>query len=324
MSKTDPNTGAQDTTLPDRLRAFRGLDLNLFVVFALIYERRSLTAAGLALGLTQPAVSHALARLRKSLGDRLFVRQGSVVVPTTFAKSIIDDVLFALDTLRAGPLGEQRFDPATSVARFNIAMTAGMEIYLLPLLLKRLSVEAPNVVIRTTRVERGDVESQLARGELSFAIETDPPRSTHTRQRLLASDQLLTLSRKGNVLIAKGLDKATYLSAHHIAVSTRSDGGCIEDYELAKLGQRRHVVARCNTATAALRSIAETDLLLTLGYRQLITLEPNHDMALFDFPFDTLGLDGILYWHEDAESEPSSLWMRSLLVDAFDQIKPRQ
>ncbi|MFK7733997.1 MAG: LysR family transcriptional regulator [Pseudomonadales bacterium] len=302
---------------PVSLSAFRRLDLNLFVVFASIYEHGSLTAAGKAMGLTQPAVSHALARLRDSLNDDLFIRSGRSVVPTPFARRIIDDVHLALDRLRAGPLGEHRFDPLSSEARFRLSMTAGMEIFILPGLLKRMSTEAPNVFVSTTRVPHQQIELELMRGELSLAIDFDIPLNVEARRMALGHDELVTVARKNNPLIADGLDQDTYLMARHVTVNTLRSAGGVEDYELARLGLSRKIVARTATITSALRTAATTDYLVTLGRRQLNAIEPNHELAVFDFPFSAPRLEAVMFWHESFDKDPGNIWLRGMIADLF-------
>lgn len=303
--------------LPDRLRSFYKIDLNLFVVFAAIFEQGSLTAAGRTLNLTQPAVSHALSRLRTSLGDDLFVRKGGAVVPTPFAKSIIDDVHLALDTFRSGPLGERRFNPSTSTAVFRVSVTASMEVYLLPRILKRLSEEAPNTTIITARVERNDIDDALARGELSLAIDADAPINSHLSCLSLVKDELVTVSRKGNPISKKGIDKEVYLNAKHILVTTRSVDGGTEDYELARLGLRRYIVSRCVNVLAAVNSVAETDYLLTLGSKQLASTGAASQLEVFDFPFEGPQLEALLFWHNNVEKDPANIWLRQIVIDIF-------
>lgn len=303
--------------LPDRLRAFRRVDLNLFVVFATIHAQGSLTAAGQALGLTQPAVSHALARLRRALGDELFVREGSSLAATPFARGIIDDVHLALDTLRAGPLGERRFDPATSTAGFSIAMPMSMELFLLPPLLQRLAAEAPGVSLTTTRALRSRIEPELARGSLSMAIDAAGPIHADLRGRLLVRDDLVTVARKGHPLLHRGLSPRTYLEARHILVTARGSDGDIEDYELLRLGHRRHIVARCVNLVAALQAVARTDCLLTLGRRQLGGVPGDHGLTVFEFPFPGPHLDALLFWHERADQDPANRWLRQIVFDLF-------
>lgn len=312
------NKTNKNTLLSDRLRAFRGIDLNLFIIFASIYEHSSLTLAGQTLGLTQPAVSHALARLRDSLKDDLFVRKGSSVAPTPYARRIIGDVHLALDVLRSGPLGEDSFDASTSTLHFQISMTASMEVFLLPRILKQLEVEAPNVTISTTRVNLHDVNSLLASGELSLAIDLDTPTNTDLGCLSLIDDHLVTVTRKGNPLIENGkLSAKNYLKGKHILVATGNINAGPEDYELARIGEHRYITARCVNLNAALQTIPGTDYLLTLGRRQLSSNTPVHNLAIFDFPFSAPRMEALLFWHKSLDKDLANMWLRGVVSKQF-------
>jgi len=297
----------------ERVRAFRGVDLNLFIVFVSIYEQGSLTAAGRALGITQSAVSHSLARLRDTLDDPLFLRKGTSVVPTPFARGIVTDVYQALDLLRYGPLGENIFDPSKSTASFRIATSASLEIFLLPRLLKALSKQAPNIAVSMERVAQDQIENELARGELSFALDTKLPDKTQFKWRAVRSDDLITVSSRSNPSTSHGLDKNTYVEGTHILITPDKTGSGLEDMVLAEHNLKRHIIARCGTITSAIRSVAETNHLLTLGRGQLAAIEPNHDLAVFEFPFSSKKSEGYIVWHEIVDDDPAHLWLLELI-----------
>jgi DNA-binding transcriptional LysR family regulator len=300
---------------PDRVRIFRGIDLNLFVVFSAIYSQGSITIASEVLGITQSAVSHALSRLRNALNDELFTRRGTSMVPTPFAKSIIDDVHSALDSLRTGPLGFRQFDPSTSTLNFCIATTPGIEIYLLPPLLELLRKEAPNVTITSEHLSRHEVESGFSRGDLDMAISMDPPMYPEILRYTLRKDKFVTVTNKNNPLIKNGLDQETYLAAKHILISSYQSGGGLEEIEFARLGIKRNIVARCGTITSAVKSAEVTNYLLTLGVQKLEVIGLHPDLLIFDFPFPTQqALEGFLLWHESVDNDPANQWLRNIII----------
>jgi DNA-binding transcriptional LysR family regulator len=303
----------------DRVRAFRRIDLNLFVVFATIYEYRSLTTASYHLGLTQPAVSHSLARLREALNDRLFVRKGGVSVPTPFAHAIIDDVHKALEIIRSGPLGQQVFDPSTSTKNFRISMDSAMEAFLLPDLIQRMSRIAPGITITSTRVQRRDVETELARSDLSMALDIDFPFGQEIKRRTLGNDFPIVVGRKGNPLLKNGLSREAFLEGKHVIVTTRKAGVALDDYELAKQGYQRKITVRCSTLMVGLQIVANTDYLMSLGQEQLGVISPDDRLQVFDYPFEIPNVKTMLFWHENVNEEPGNVWMRELISKTLQQ-----
>lgn len=147
------------------------IDLNLFVVFDAIYSEGGVTGAARRLNLTQPAVSHALARLRHAFGDPLFARQGRALVPTPLARRAIGDVRAAIRGLSATLSGATGFQPETTQQTFTIGMRDITEIFLMPELVARLARTAPHVGISVVRVGRRALEGELAAGTVDVAVD---------------------------------------------------------------------------------------------------------------------------------------------------------
>jgi DNA-binding transcriptional LysR family regulator len=295
-------------------RALRGVDLNLFVLFEAVYSAGGLTAAASRLGLTQPAVSHALARLRTALGDALFVRQGPRMVPTPFARSLIGDVRTALDTLQDRLAGNHRFDPGTSETTFRIALRESTEVTLLPRLLERITNEAPFASFVSMRVSRRDFESELAGGGIDLAIDVAAPVSIDIRRRPLTADRHVVAARRDHPRLCDGLSIDAYLALGHVLVSSRRRGGALEDFELNRLGLRRRIALRCQSNIAALKVVERTDLLLTLPARQFSIFHGSPALESFELPFAIVPLDLQLYWHTSADNDPANVWLREIIA----------
>jgi DNA-binding transcriptional LysR family regulator len=157
------------------------VDLNLFIVFEAIYAEGSITRASLKMNLTQPAISHALNRLRQLFDDPLFERQGHVMVPTPLARSIIDPVRQSLRGFEVTLNGAERFDAATSGRSFSLALRDVLEASVLPPLMARMAQDAPTVGLNTLQVGRRELESELAAGTLDAAIDVMLPLSNEIR-----------------------------------------------------------------------------------------------------------------------------------------------
>jgi DNA-binding transcriptional LysR family regulator len=147
------------------------VDLNLFTVFEAIYSEGSVTRASQQLHLTQPAISHALNRLRQMFDDPLFVRQGQTMVSTPLARSIIEPVRQALRGLEMTLTDNGNFDPAQAVKLFNLALRDVLESTVLPPLLERITQQAPEINLAAIQVERRELVSELAAGTLDLAID---------------------------------------------------------------------------------------------------------------------------------------------------------
>ena len=303
-------------------RSLRGIDLNLFVLFEAVYSEGGLTAAASRLGLTQPAVSHALARLRAALGDPLFIRRGSRVAPTPFARSIIEDVRRALKILQERLEDHRRFDPGTSNAIFRLALGESVEKSLLLPLMMRLDKEAPGISIVSSRVNRRDVERELASGTMDLAIDVAAPASIDIHRSLLTADRLVVAARRGHPALKKGLTRDTYLQLRHILVSSRIRGGALEDFELNRLGLHRNVALRCHSVLAGLEVVSSTDLLLTLGEKPLEAFLPLFQVTTFPLPFEAAPIDLQLYWHASMDSDPANGWLRSTITQILNRREP--
>jgi DNA-binding transcriptional LysR family regulator len=295
------------------------IDLNLFVVLDTIYAEGNITRAAKALSLTQPAVSHALARLRELLGDPLFIRQGSNMLPTPMTRSLIGPVRQALQTLEVSVKHGNQFDPASSRRSFNLGLTGVLEARLLPPLIQLLQAQAPTVAINSVRVERRQLASELAAGKLDIAVDVLLQRPAEIHSTPLSRDALVVIARQDHPALQKGLDLETYLAQSHILVSSRRTGPGIEDVELARMGRQRQIGLRCQHYHAACHVVSASDLLTTMPehYAQIANLNlPNR---IYPLPLPTPTLDVYLYWHENAELDPANRWLRGVLGQLFPE-----
>ena len=226
-------------------------DLNLFVVFDAIYTEGSLTRAARVLNLTQPAVSHALGRLRDRLEDPLFVRQGARMVPTSRARAMVTPVRHALGGLQRCLSDEGGFDVADAERTFVVGLRDGLEGCLLPPLTAGILEEAPGVRLQSMTVARRQLATELASGRLDLAADVLLPLPDAIEHRPVMSGPLVVIMRPGHPLAGK-LDLPAYLAAQHVLVSSRREGPGMEDFGLSRLGYRRNIRLRCQHHMAAL------------------------------------------------------------------------
>jgi DNA-binding transcriptional LysR family regulator len=287
------------------------VDLNLFIVFEAIYAEGSITRASLKMNLTQPAISHALNRLRQLFDDPLFERQGHVMVPTPLARSIIDPVRQSLRGFEVTLNGVERFDAGSSERVFSLALRDVLEASVLPPLMARVARDAPLAGLSTLQVGRRELESELAAGTLDAAIDILLPLSNDIRRALLAADQTVVLVRRDHPLAQGKLDLDAYLKLEHIQTSSRRRGPGLEDFELSRMGLQRRIRLRCQHYFAACRVVSQTNLALTMPERLARVVNQQFGNQILAFPLQMPSLDIYLYWHANVDADPASLWLRA-------------
>ncbi|MTJ80459.1 MAG: LysR family transcriptional regulator [Telmatospirillum sp.] len=298
------------------------LDLNLFVVLDAIYTEGNITRAARTLNLTQPALSHALGRLRAIFNDPLFTRRGSLMMPTPLTRSLIGPVRQSLKTLATSVRQANAFDPATTTRVFTIGLRDVLETQILPPLLTQMETMAPGVDLVSARIDRRDMESELAAGVLDMAVDVLFQTSRNIHHAQLVRDHQVVVLRDGHPAAAGPLTLDSYLDQRHILVSSRRAGQGLEDLALARIDRHRRVALRCQQYFAACRVVSRTDLLLTMPEHYARWANQGLPNRIVPLPLDMPPLDIYLYWHENADADPAGLWMRALLRQAVEALAP--
>jgi DNA-binding transcriptional LysR family regulator len=293
------------------------VDLNLFTIFDAIYREGGITPASKRLHLSQPAVSHALARLRELLDDPLFERRGHEMVPTPLARSLAATVASSLDNLDQLLRSAGRFDAATTGRCFRIAVREPHELSFLPKLIAHVGSAAPQVEIAAVRIDRRDLEEDLQSGELDAALDVALPVSAEVRRELVSSEPLAVLARRDHPAIRGGLDAAAYLAMEHVLVTGRRRGGGHEDVALGRLGMSRRIRVRCQSHAAASEVVARSDLLVTMPRSQAEIANRESGNQLLPFPVAIPPLETYLYWHASSDQETGSQWFRQMVLGAL-------
>jgi DNA-binding transcriptional LysR family regulator len=288
-------------------------DLNLFLVFDTIYSERNLTEAAKSLAITQPAVSNALARLRKLFNDELFVRTVRGMVPTPVAEGIAQNVSDALGLLNASIMEREVFDPLIAERTYKMSMTDLAEAFILPQLIPHFNANAPHVSLQSYYVKRGEILRYLARGELDFAVDVgliDDPQLCH---QSLIQDEYVCAVRRGHPVLQETLTLERFLSLQHIHVSSRRKGLGLIDLALLKQGVERQITLRVQHYRVAATIAATTDLAVSIP--RFLAL--NYDVEILPLPVEVAPLDYHLYWHRQSDSDGSHRWLRNALIDMF-------
>ncbi len=291
------------------------IDLNLFQVFITIYNEGNLTRASEVLHLTQPAVSHSLAKLRDAFDDALFVRRGTKMEPTLLTRNIIDDVRHSVAVLQSTLQPQSVYDYANSTRTFQLCLRDITEATFLPKLMAYVEENAPGVRIVSQRVERKRIESLLTSGKLDFAMDVFIPFNDDISHQKIKQDRFVVVARKGHPYLDDGLDTETYLASKHILVSTRAEGTGYEDFEFSRMGLTRQIALRCQHYFVACQVVKNTDYLLTMPESYAQSLNSQLSNAIHRLPIGIAPIDVYLYWHNQIEKDAANCWLREKLLN---------
>ena len=289
-------------------------DLNLFVVMNAIYTEGSLTKAAEVVGITQPAVSNALARLREKFDDELFIRTGSGMVPTHKTENIISDVQNALNLMQRSINEPGEFNPTSSERVFRISLGDISEGRILPYLLEYINKNSPGIVIESYYTDRKDIVHSLATNELNFAVDPIIPRSKDVTTQKVFSDNFVCAHRANHPLTKlKKFDLDALLDLKFINISNRKRGPAFIDTELAKLQLQRNIVLRAQHFLVTPEIVRNTDLVLVCSR----SFAKKHGLNFKELPIDLPPVEQYLIWHNSDDNDGSHIWMRELIAEAF-------
>ena len=292
----------------------RDLDLNLLRVFDAVLREGGVTPAAALLGLTQPAVSNALARLRKLFGDSLFVRTPSGMEPTPFARELAEPVRQALALLESALAHGPGFDPASASRAFRFYMSDVGQIEFLPPLVERVQSEAPGVRLEAVALDVDDIGAALAAGGLDLAIGFLPGLGPPVRRRSLFRDPYVCLMRADHPI--RSLTKKRFLEASHALVTYRGGHRVIEE-ALERAGLARKIALRVPHFTVVPMVLERTDLILTLPARVARVFERRGAFKSLPPPLAIPLAEVAVHWHERFEADPGNRWLRERVIELF-------
>lgn len=292
------------------------MDLNLFTVFETIYREGNISKAASALNLSQPAVSHALAKLRVHFDDKLFIRKGNHMRPTALAKGVIADVRESLRQLQLSLVQSRQFHPETSRKICTVSMHSALEATYLPLFMERLVHQAPHINLTSNRVRRSELETKLASGDIDIAIDILLPVDDAVKHKRVKQDKLVVVGRKDHPLLQQAISLDDYLAQSHVLVSARTSGPSIEDFELGRLGLQRKIGLRCQHLFSACRVISTNDMLLTLPENAALMYSELLNLSIAPIPVELPSIDVHVYWHVNVDKEPANIWIREQMIEA--------
>ena len=297
----------------------RDIDLNLLVVFnQLLMDRRVSTTAD-KLGLSQPAVSNALKRLRTLLKDELFVRTARGMEPTPYALNLVEPMGYALGTLQNALNQRDSFDPATSERTFTLGLTDIGEIYFMPTLMNTLSRVAPRIKISTLRHNSGHLSEDMASGNVDIAVGLLPSLTTGFFQRRLFKQRYVCLFRQGHPRAHNPITLAQFKSLSHVGVTSANTGhGEVVDW-MERKGIQRHIQLNVPHFVAVGHILQSSDLIATVPERVAQKCAAPFQLETSPLPFKLPDIAINLFWHAKYNREPANMWLRQLMVDLFTE-----
>ena len=294
----------------------RQLDAALLELFDCLHRTRNLSVAGAELGLSQPTVSRALARLRVMYGDPLFIRRPRGVTPTPLAEQLGPVVANALDALRA-TFERPRFDPGSEQRDFRVAMSDVGERLFLPRLMQHLATVAPKVQVRTVAsTER--LHEELGTGRIHLAVGYFGNLGKQLHQRRLFRENFVYVARQAHGAIRAPLRREQLREiAHVIGGPEGMEHARAVERVLAGSRVKARIALRVHSFLCVAPVVVATDLIgaipsnlaaLVVGHMPLQRLEP---------PVQLPGFDITMTWHRRYHDDPASQWLRETLLALF-------
>lgn len=287
-------------------------DLNLLLVFDAVMQDRSVTRAGGRIGLSQPAMSHALNRLRYMLKDELFIRTPGGMKPTPRAEQLALPVRNALNEMQLA-LEPETFIPAEADRRFALAVNNYAAVVLAPPLVAAVSAAAPAVHLDLRPSGTLDIVAHLDRGDVDLALGgMDSPGERFATAPLL-EDPFVMVMRRGHPASRRKLSAAAFAALPHLEISSsREDTGFIDRW-LAERGFVRRIALRAPYLSAA-PILAQSDLVATLSRRIAQEFVRNHPLELRKPPYDSPRVRTLMLWHRRLDRHPAHRWLRDVIL----------
>lgn len=295
------------------------IDLNLLVVFDRLVQDGRVSRVAESLGLSQPAVSNALRRLRDLLDDELFLRTPAGMAPTPYALQLAEPVAQALRGLQGALNVRASFDPARSERCFTLAMTDVGEIYFLPVLMDALAREAPGVTLRCVPVADASLREDMAAGRVDLALGSLPQLQAGFFQQALFRQRYVALMRAGHPLATDSapLNATQYRQAAHVRVVSAGTGHGQVDEALQRLGVARQVQLTVPHYVALGQVLGSTDLVATVPERLAERLSGPHALVARPLTLRLPASTIAQLWHAHLHRDPGHQWLRGLVAQHF-------
>ena len=292
----------------------RNLDLNLLLVFDAVLRERSVVRAADSLAISQPAVSHALNRLRHALKDKLFVRTPAGMSPTPRAEQLALPVRKALNELQLAVEGDT-FDPSTADRRFTIAVNNYAAVVAAGPILAAVRAQAPNVRLSLVPSGTLNLRDRLDRGELDLAISGRAVDGERFASQPLIEDRFVAVLRSGHPALRKKLTAASLAELQHLGISSSPEDLSFLDEFLKARNSARFVASDVPYLSAG-AVLVQSNLVAILGRKLAMEFRRAYPIEIRELPFEAPLLHSVMSWHRRFDDVPAHRWLRGTIAGA--------
>lgn len=296
---------------------FHGIDLNLLVAFDALMSERNVTRAAIQVGVSQPAMSAALSRLRTLLGDPLFQRSADGLLPTARARDLAAPIAQALQQIEAAMVRQPAFHPETASLTFRLGLQDYPTLVLLPALLEALEKSMPGVSLNVLAFNDRDAAVDLLdAGMIDVAIGVLPVNTDgRILTRPLLRDEFVTIVSTDPLAARRAMDLASYLDLQHVLVSPEGQLHGLVDQALAQQGLKRKLALTLPQLFAIPAVVARTNMAATILKRVALQAQASHGLMLFAPPLALPEIVFHLIWHRRSDSHPAQRWFREFIAE---------
>ena len=295
----------------------RDIDLNLLVVFQELFQERRVSSAAEHLQVTQSAVSNALNRLRRTLGDDLFVRTPLGMQPTPFAQQLSASVFSALNQVTNALNRHEHFNPAASKRHFVVAMRDVGEVYMIPILVQECARLAPHVQITTSRFDKAELKTEMEAGRIDLAVGAYDDMSASIHRRRVFKQDHVSMFRDGHFLGRIKVTLKDFLSAQHLFVSATGHPYEQVNQRLQRAGVQARAAFTVSQFTAVPFIISATDLVVTVPQKFAERSAALLGLRFIVPPVALPTMQTNIYWHHRFNHDEGNQWLRGLIFDLF-------
>ncbi len=294
------------------------LDLNLLRVFHQLMIERRVSSAAESLGVSQPAVSNSLKRLRGLLGDELFLRTAQGMSPTPLAEQIAEPIAYAMDSIRAAMNQQVHFDPASAQREFVLGLVDLGESYFLPPLLTQVCQQAPGVRINVARSIMSTLKEDMETGRIDIGIGLLPQlQGSFFRQRLFRQSYVLAFRREHPLAAQDSISLTDFTRWEHVVVSSGTTGHGEIDRLMERKGIERRIRATVPQFNAIGNILAATDLIATIPLRMAEMLQVPFGIRRSHHPVELPEASIDIFWNARLHRDPANQWLRRLIFRLF-------
>lgn len=294
------------------------LDLNLLVAFDAIEQERNITVAANRIGISQPAMSNALARLRRTFNDPLFVRTGRGMEPTPFAKKLSRPIRRSCSLINDALRTAGNFEAATSRRKFVFYMSDIGEKVNLPIIMPHLQKMAPNITIKVSRIPQRDAQDAMMAGDVDIALGLFPSLAGGFYEQKLYRDTFVCIVRADHPKIGDTLTRKQFVEMSHGVVSFAGTGhDAAVEKTLARQRIKRHIGLVVQHFATLPMTISRTDLIATIPLKAAQSFSNLTQIKMLKPPINIPGFEIKQHWHERYHYDPANRWMRQQIAALF-------